>query len=106
MFEIMLRRIAASILAGVVAVMASTPCPEVNAEPVDDGSLIHIRHNQPHLLTAFLVEIVDYPGNHFSRMQEDLFRPGTAAGEEKRIVVRGLMPGTVPDYLKVTAAIY
>src|SRR3954454_19908677 len=101
----MLCRIAAIILAGVVTVMAGTPCPEVKAEPVEDGSLIRIRHNQPHLLTAFLVEIVDYPGNQFSRMQDDLFRPGIAAGDERRIVVSNLMPGTVPDYLKVTAAI-
>lgn len=102
----MLPRIVGAILTGLIAVMATTPCPEVKAEPVDDGSLIRIRHNQPHPLTAFLLEIVDYPGNRFSHMQDDLFRPTTAAGEEGRIVVASLMPGTVPDYLKVTAAIY
>src|SRR5690349_12279606 len=85
---------------------AGAPCPEVTAEPVEGGSLIRIRHNEPPALTAFLLEIVDYPGNHFTHMEDELFRGGIAAGEEKRIVVQSFMPGTVPDYLKATAAIY
>ena len=39
-------------------------------------------------------------------MEDGLFRGSIAAGQEKRVVVPNLMPGTVPDYLKATAAIY
>jgi hypothetical protein len=97
----------AVLLAGFVAsTAAGTPCPEVTAEPVEGGSLIRVRHNQKQSLTAFVVEIVGYPGNHFAYMEDDLFRGSIAAGKEKRVVVMTLMPGTVPDYLKTTAAIY
>lgn len=103
----MLLRALAIILAGAVASIAvGAPCPEVTAEPVQGGSLIRIRHNEPLSLTAFLLEIVDYPGNHFAHMEDELFRGSIPAGKEKRIVVKRLMPGTVPEYLKATAAIY
>lgn len=102
----MLRRAATLILAGVVAATADAPCPEVKAEPVENGSLIRLQHNEKQPLTAFLIEVVDYPGNRFVYMKDELFGQAVAAGNERRIVVSNLMPGTVPDYLKVTAAVY
>ena len=39
-------------------------------------------------------------------MEDELVRGGIAAGTVKHIVVQTLMPGTAPDYLKATAAIY
>jgi hypothetical protein len=103
----MFGRALAVLLAGFVASIAdSAPCPEVTAEPIEGGSLIRVRHNEKQSLTAFVVEIVDYPGNHFVFMEDELFHGSIAAGKEKRVVVTTLMPGTVPDYLKTTAAIY
>jgi hypothetical protein len=102
----MTRRIVIALFACFVPVMSAAPCPEVNAEPFKDGSLIRIRHDQPQVLTAFLIEIVDYPGNRFAHLEDELFRDSIPAGKERRLVVSSLMPGTVPDYLKVTAAIY
>jgi hypothetical protein len=95
-----------AILTGIVAAIAQTACPEVKAEPVENGSLIYLRHNEAQPLTGFLIEIVDYPGNRFVYMKDELFGASLAAGEERRIVVNSLMPGTVTDYLKVTAAVY
>lgn len=80
------------------------PCPEVTGTPAEDGSVITVRNREAQPLSAFLVEIVDYPGSRFSHLEA----PGAAIapGQERRVVVRSLMPGTVPDYLKVTAAVY
>jgi hypothetical protein len=103
----MLLGLLAGILTGAVAcIAAGSPCPGVKAEPTDNGSLIRIRHSEAQPLTAFLVEIVDYPGNRFAYLGDELFREGIAAGEEKRIAVTSLMPGTVPDYLRMTAGVY
>jgi hypothetical protein len=102
----MLRQTIIALLTGVVAAIAGIPCPEVKAEPVENGSLIRLRHNEAQPLTGFLIEIVDYPGNRFAYMRDELFGSSIAAGHERRIVVNNLMPGTVPDYLKVTAAVY
>lgn len=98
----------AAVLLAVAAFSAAAavpPCPEVTAEPAEHGSLVRIRHSNGQPLVAFLVEIVDYPGSRFTYVDADV-RPALEAGREKRFVVGSLMPGTVPDYLKVTAAIY
>ncbi|MDZ4801476.1 MAG: hypothetical protein SGI92_25235, partial [Bryobacteraceae bacterium] len=56
-------------------------------------------------LTAFLVEMVDYPGNNFKLLKNEAKSP-IRPGEERRYKVSSLMPGTAPDYLKATAALY
>jgi hypothetical protein len=102
----MLIRVLGLITALFVSPAPGAVCPEVNAEPTEGGSVIRIRHKESHPLTAFLVEIVDYPGNHFTYMEDSLVRGKTAANAEKQVLVQSLMPGTVPEYLKVTSAVY
>src|SRR5688572_20300182 len=67
----MFRRMLALVFTSMAAEAAGRPCPEVKAEPVEEGSLIRIWHNQPQPLTAFLIEIVDYPGNRFAHMEDE-----------------------------------
>ena len=102
----MLGRMLVGALVGAAALAADATCPQVKSEPLDDGSVMRVVHHEPQPLTAYLIEIVDYPGNRFAHMEDELFRTSIPSGVEKRIVVATLMPGTVPEYLKVTAAIY
>ena len=95
----------ATILTGAAIVMAAD-CPAVTGEPADDGSILRIQQPAAPPVTAFLVEIVDYPGNHFAYRNDELVRPSPSEGNAKRVFVPTLMPGTVPEYLKVTAAIF
>jgi hypothetical protein len=88
----------------VFALLASPP--EVTAEPRGEGSVIRVRNTGTQHLTAFLVEIVDYPGNEFGMQWDEGCLETVAPGAEKQVVVESMMPGTVPDYLRVRAGVY
>ena len=84
---------------------AQFPLPELRVEPAGGGSVIHIRNVYSQPLTAFLLELVDYPGSSFSYWQDSL-PTGIPAGVEKTYRVGNMTIGAVPDYVKVQAALY
>ncbi|HYP05521.1 MAG TPA: hypothetical protein VER03_04730 [Bryobacteraceae bacterium] len=89
-----------------LATAAEPPLPSLAAEPVRDGSAIRIRNTATVPLSAFIVEIVDYPGNRFRMVQDELWGQPIASGQQREYRTAALMPGAVPEYLKVQAAIY
>jgi hypothetical protein len=84
---------------------ADAPLPELRIEPKTAGSIMYVRnpHTQP--LTAFLIELVDYPGSYYNFWQDE---PGVvlAPGATREIPITNMTVGAVPDYVKMRAAIY
>jgi hypothetical protein len=86
--------------------LAETPLPELRVEPATGSSILYVKDpaGQPPL-TAFLVELVRYPGSYFQLWEDDAAHP-IAAGVEKTIPISNMTVGAVPKYVKLTAAIY
>lgn len=103
----MVERITAIVLAvALSAIAAGAPLPGLRIEASDGGSVIYIRnvHSQP--LTAFLLELVDYPGSSFSYWRDEVASEPIPAGVERRYPVTNMLIGAAPDYVKVQAALY
>src|SRR5689334_18420529 len=83
------------------------PLPELRTEPKPGGSIFHVHNTSSQPVTAYVIELVDYPGSSYS-----LWRDEIAAGEPippggtKDIPVANMTVGAVPDYVKLTAALY
>lgn len=84
---------------------AQQPLPELRVEPVPAGSVFLVRNGSAQPLTAFLIELVNYPGSSYVLWQDDLAAP-IPAGGEKRIPVTNMTVGAVPDYVKLQAALF
>ncbi len=93
-------------LAAVFVVAAQAPLPELRVEAADDGSVIYLRNVYPQPITAFLIELVDYPGSSFSHWQDNNGSGLISPGVETRFPVRSKLVGAVPDYVKVQAVLY
>jgi len=85
--------------------IAQTPSPELRIEAIDAGSVFYVRNASKQPLTAFLIELVGYPGSRYSYWYDDPAEP-IAPGKEKRIQVTNMIVGAAPDYVKVQAAVY
>jgi len=86
---------------------AQAPLPGLRVEPATGSSILFV-HNaatQPPL-TAFLVELVHYPGSYYQLWEDDITAQPIAPDAEKRISISNMTVGAVPNYVKVTAAIY
>jgi hypothetical protein len=101
-----IRIVIAAVLAGFVAKAAGPPLPELRVEPTGGGSIFYVRNVASEPLTAFLVELVNYPGSSYSLWQDALGSEAIAPGVEKRIPVTNMTVGAVPDYVKMQAALY
>jgi hypothetical protein len=86
--------------------LAQTPLPELRTEPTGGGSIFDVRNISSQPLTAFLIELVDYPGSSYAFFEDDLTSEVIAPGVEKRIAVANMTVGAVPDYVKIVAALY
>ena len=84
---------------------ADAPLPELRIEPKTAGSILFVRNPTAQPLTAFLIELVDYPGSSYSFWQD---QPGEiiAPGATREIPITNMTVGAVPDYVKMRAAIY
>ncbi|HLK64552.1 MAG TPA: hypothetical protein VKU19_14005 [Bryobacteraceae bacterium] len=80
--------------------------PELRTEPVTGGSIFYIKNGGAQPVTAFLVELVNYPGSYYSLWQDEAASILIAAGAEKRIPVNNMTVGAVPDYVKLQAALF
>jgi hypothetical protein len=102
--------IAIPVLLSATAALAQPVLPELKVEPKGGGSILFIRNTSQQPLTAFLIELVDYPGSSYALWQDEIGSPingePVAAGAEKRIEITNMTVGAVPDYVKMRAAIY
>jgi hypothetical protein len=89
----------------VAFLLAQLPLPQLRTEPTGGGSIFYIKNVTPQPLTAYLIELVDYPGSSYAMYQDHAAEP-LAAGAEKRIQVANMTVGAVPDYVKMQAAVY
>jgi len=94
-----------AILLLALAASAAEPLPELRIEPTAGGSVLYVKNVTAQPLTAYLIELVDYPGSSYSLWQDDVTAP-IAPGVEKRIPITNMTVGAVPDYVKIRAAIY
>jgi hypothetical protein len=83
-----------------------TPLPQLRVEPTGGGSFFYVRNTASQPLTAFLIELVDYPGSSYSFWQDDISTEPIAPGIEQKIHVGNMTVGAVPDYVKMEAALY
>jgi hypothetical protein len=86
-------------------VIAQPALPGLRIEPIDAGTLLFVKNTARQPLSAFLIEMVDYPGSSFVFLRDEL-ADGIAPGVERRFQVGNQLPGAVPDYVKLQAAIF
>ena len=101
----MLRSLLVSVLILAASAAAAEPLPELRTEPIGGGSIFHVHNPGSQPLTGFLIELVNYPGSYYALWQDDLAAP-LPAGADKQIHVTNMTVGAVPDYVKITAAVY
>ena len=99
-------RFAAALLLALPAVAAQMPLPELRTEPTAGGSIFYIKNNGPEVLSAYLIELVDYPGSSYALWQDETVAEPIPPHGEKRIQVANMTVGAVPDYVKLQAALY
>jgi hypothetical protein len=80
--------------------------PELRIEPVTGGSIFYVKNVASQPVTAFLIELVNYPGSYYSLWQDEGAVDLIAPGAEKRIPVANMTVGAVPDYVKLQAALF
>jgi len=86
---------------------AAPPLPGLRVEAAPVGSVIYVRNVYSQPLTAFIIELVDYPGSSFSHWADLAAGEGIPPGFEKSYPEKSMLVGAVsPEYLKVQAAIY
>ena len=66
---------------------AELPLPDLRIEAVAGGSVFYVRNISAQPLTAFLIELVNYPGSTFSFWQDDIDATPIPPGGERRIPV-------------------
>jgi hypothetical protein len=83
--------------------------PGLKIEATDGGSVMVVKNlstTQP--MTAYLIELVDYPGSSFAFSQDEIATGGKplGPGEQRRIPILNMTVGAAPDYMKVMAAVF
>ncbi len=99
------RLLAALACASAFAFAADAPLPELRIEPKTGGSIFHVSNPSAQPLTAYLIELVDYPGSSYQYWQDDPAAP-LARGASTVFDVANMTVGAVPDYVKMRAAVY
>src|SRR6266487_2139338 len=100
-------KLSIALLVALSLTAADPPLPGLRVEPAPRGSVLYVRNVHSQALTAFLVELVDYPGSRFSYSTDEVTGEGISPGVEKAIPVSSMLVGAVsPEYVKVQAALY
>ena len=99
-------KLAATVLLAVAAIAAEAPLPVLRIEPATGGSVFFVKNTSAQPLTAYLIELVNYPGSSYSLWVEEITGQPLAPGAEKRIPVTNMTVGAVPDYVKLQAALF
>ncbi len=100
-----LRKLPALLALGLVAMAAEAPLPQLRIEPTGGGSIFYIHNSAAQPLTAYLIELVNYPGSSYTYWQDDVTKP-LAPGADLQIHVANMTVGAVPDYVKMRAALF
>ena len=85
---------------------AAQPLPELRTEATNGGSIFYVKNTGSQPLTAFVIELVNYPGSSYTLWEDEGGSTLIAPGAEKRIPVTNMTVGAVPDYVKLTAALF
>ena len=101
-----LKNLAFALLLILPAAAAEMPLPELRIEPAGAGSVLFVKNISPRPLTAFLLELVDYPGSGFAMVQDESTAEPLVPGIEKRIPISNMLVGAAPSYTRLLAAIY
>jgi len=99
-------RVLSAVLLPLLAVSAAEPLPVLRTEPIGGGSIFWIKNTGSQPVTAFLIELANYPGSYYSLWQDESAGELIAPGAEKRIQVTNMTVGAVPDYVKLQAALF
>ena len=99
-------KLTAATLLIVLGTAAAQTLPELRTDPTTGGSIFYVKNVAPKPVTAFLIELVNYPGSSYSLYQDEAAIDLIAPGAEKRIPVTNMTVGAVPDYVKLTAALF
>jgi hypothetical protein len=86
--------------------LAQPPLPELKTEATDGGSAFIVRNVSQQPLTAFLIELVNYPGSFYTLWQDETTAEPVPPGGTRRISVSNMTVGAVPEYVKLQAALY
>ncbi len=92
-----------------LALAANAQLPELKVEATDGGSALVLKNlstTQP--MTAYLIELVDYPGSSYALSHDEIALGGEplGPGRQRRIPIANMTVGAAPDYMKVLAAIF
>ncbi len=90
----------------VVTLAGEAPLPALRIEPVTGGSVFYVKNTGSPPLTAYLIELVGYPGSEYSLWQDHDGSDLIAPGAEQRIPINNMTVGAVPEYVKMQAALY
>ena len=85
---------------------AQFPLPELHTDAVDAGSVFRVKNNQSVPLVAYMIELVGYPGSFYTFIVDEVNGQPVKQGEERASRVQNMTVGAVPDYVKLTAALY
>ena len=99
-------KLSAAFALAMCAAAADAPLPVLRIEPTTGGSIFYVKNTSQQPLTAYLIELVNYPGSSYSLWQEEITAQPIAPGAEKKIPVSNMTVGAVPDYVKLQAALF
>jgi hypothetical protein len=100
------RKLAAAALLAIAPVAAQAPLPALRIEPTTGGSIFYIKNIYTQPVTAYMIEMPDYPGSYYVLFEDMLDAQPIAAGAELRKPITNMTVGAVPDYVKMQAAIF
>ncbi len=89
-----------------VSCFAQLPLPELHTDAVDAGSVFRVKNHQSVPLVAYIIELLGYPGSFYTFIVDEVNGPPVKQGEERASRVQNMTVGAVPDYVKLTAALY
>jgi hypothetical protein len=100
------RKFAAALLLVLSTAAAQAPLPTLRIEPTTGGSIFYIKNTYTKPVTAYLIELVDYPGSSFWLWADGSTDEMIPAGGELHKSISNMTVGAVPDYVKLQAAIF
>jgi hypothetical protein len=94
------------LLAAAAMSAAGPPLPSLMVEPADQGSVLYVRNVASITVTAYLIELVDYPGSYYALWQDEIGGTPIVPGGDFTMRVNNMLIGAVPGQTRVQAAVY
>ena len=85
---------------------AQAPLPTLRIEPAPGGSVLFIKNTYTAPVTAYMIEMPDYPGSYYVLFTDIPDAEPVAAGEELRKPITNMTVGAAPEYVKMQSAIF